>query len=83
MINAALDGELNHVEYEAHPVFGMLIPKKCPGVPSQILDPRNTWKDKNDYDKKAKELARKFVENFKKFAHHAGKEILAAAPVCQ
>lgn len=81
MINAALHGKLNDGAFESHPVFGMLIPKKCPGVPSEILDPRNTWKDKNAYDKKAKELAGKFVENFKKFAHNASEEILSAAPV--
>jgi phosphoenolpyruvate carboxykinase (ATP) len=83
MIDAALAGELDDVVFEAHPVFGVLIPKKCPGVPSEILNPRNTWKDKGDYDKKAKELARKFVENFKKFSHLAKNEILAAAPICE
>ncbi|MEO9022500.1 MAG: phosphoenolpyruvate carboxykinase (ATP) [Ginsengibacter sp.] len=81
MITAALEGKLDHVEYEAHPIFGMMMPRECPGVPSEILNPRNTWKNKTDYDKKAKELAKKFVENFKKFAHDAGKEILDAAPV--
>ena len=81
MISAALDGKLNDVAYETHPVFGMMMPKDCPCVPSIILNPRNTWKDKEAYDKKAKELAKKFIENFKKFTDHAGEEILAAAPV--
>jgi phosphoenolpyruvate carboxykinase (ATP) len=80
MITAALQGKLSNVEYEAHPVFGMMMPKKCPGVPSEILNPRNTWEDKDKYDAKAKELAKKFTENFKKFAGHVSKEILAAAP---
>lgn len=81
MIAAALEGKLDKVAFEAHPVFGMMMPEKCPGVPSEILNPGNTWKDKDDYDKKAKYLAMKFVENFKKFSDHAKEEILAAAPV--
>ncbi|HET7115227.1 MAG TPA: phosphoenolpyruvate carboxykinase (ATP), partial [Hanamia sp.] len=81
MIAAALEGKLDKVTFEAHPVFGMMMPEKCPGVPSEILNPGNTWKDKDDYDKKAKYLAMKFVENFKKFSDHAKEEILAAAPV--
>lgn len=81
MISAALDGKLDDVEYEKHPVFGMMIPKNCPGVPSEILNPRGTWNDKSEYDKKAKELAAKFVENFKKFRGHATEEILKSAPL--
>ena len=81
MITAALEGKLDKVEYESHPVFGMMMPKKCPGVPCDVLNPRNTWDNKTDYDNKAKELAKKFVENFKKFADHASVEIMEAAPV--
>ncbi|MEO8822559.1 MAG: phosphoenolpyruvate carboxykinase (ATP) [Ginsengibacter sp.] len=81
MISAALEGKLDDVAYEKHPVFGMMMPKECPSVPSQILNPVNTWKDKKEYEKKSKELGKRFVENFKKFADHAGAEILAAAPV--
>lgn len=81
MISAALNGKLDNVSFEPHPVFGMLMPKECPDVPSEILNPRNTWKDKDAYDKKAKELATKFVANFEKFADHVGDEILAAAPI--
>ena len=80
MITAALEGKLEDVAYEAHPVFGMLMPESCPGVPSEILNPRNTWANKEEYDTKAKELAQKFITNFEKFADHAGEEILAAAP---
>ncbi len=80
MITAALDGELDTVEYEAHPVFGIMMPKECPGVPSEILNPRNTWANKNDYDKKAKELGEQFIKNFSKYASAAGKETLSAAP---
>ena len=81
MITAALDGKLKYAEYEVHPVFGMMMPKSCPGVPSEILNPQNTWNGKADYDEKAKLLAKKFTENFKKFADHANEETLAAAPV--
>ena len=80
MITAALEGKLDNVEYEAHPVFGMMMPKECPGVPSEVLNPRNTWEDKAAYDEKAKELAGKFVKNFEKYASGVGEEILSAAP---
>jgi phosphoenolpyruvate carboxykinase (ATP) len=81
MIFAALEGKLENVEYEKHNVFGMMMPKNCPGVPSEILNPRETWKDKKAYDKMASELAKKFVENFKKFADVVNEETLKAAPI--
>jgi phosphoenolpyruvate carboxykinase (ATP) len=56
------------------------MPESCPDVPSEILDPRNTWADKAAYDKKAGELAAKFVANFEKYSDFANGEILAAAP---
>lgn len=68
MINAALKGELDHVKFENDPIFGLSVPTECPGVPSEILMPRNTWADKDAYDWKAHELATMFQENFKKFA---------------
>jgi phosphoenolpyruvate carboxykinase (ATP) len=80
MITAALEGKLNNVEFETHPVFGMAIPKECPNVPTEVLNPRNTWNDKNAYDEKAKYLASLFVKNFEKYASGASPEILAAAP---
>jgi phosphoenolpyruvate carboxykinase (ATP) len=80
MITAAMTGELNDAQYENHPVFGMAMPTACPGVPAEILVPRNTWADKDAYDQKAKELAEMFVNNFKKYADKANAEILAAAP---
>jgi len=80
MITAALEGELDNVEYEAHPIFGMMMPKECPNVPSEILNPRNTWADKNEYDIKAKDLAEQFIKNFSKYSSAAGKETLSAAP---
>ena len=80
MITAALEGKLNTVEFETHPVFGLAIPKQCDGVPSELLNPRNTWIDKNAYDKKAKYLANLFIRNFEKYASGVNEEVLAAAP---
>ncbi len=80
MITAALEGKLDNVEYEAHPVFGMMMPKECPNVPNEILNPRATWDDKNAYDEKAVTLAKQFVKNFEKYASGVSDEILAAAP---
>lgn len=81
MITAAMNGELNNVEYIPHPTFGVLMPTSCPNVPSEILNPRDTWADKEAYDKKASELAQLFVKNFDKYASQANEEILSAAPV--
>lgn len=80
MITAALKGALDGVEYTAHPVFGMLMPESCPGVPAEILNPRSTWADKTAYDTKSKELATQFIENFEKYASGVSEEILKAAP---
>jgi phosphoenolpyruvate carboxykinase (ATP) len=80
MISAALNGELDAVAFENHPVFGMAMPKSCPDVPDELLNPRLTWKDKEAYDAKAKDLAGQFIENFKKYADFATEDILAGAP---
>ena len=71
MITAALEGQLDKVEYETHPVFGMAMPKSCPGVPSEILNPRNTWPGKDAYDEMAGQLAGWFISNFAKYAAKA------------
>ncbi|WP_205509244.1 phosphoenolpyruvate carboxykinase (ATP) [Longitalea arenae] len=80
MISAALDGALDQVEFETHPVFGMEVPTSCPGVPSVILNPRNTWADTAAYDKAAENLAKQFITNFEKYASGVAPEVLAAAP---
>jgi phosphoenolpyruvate carboxykinase (ATP) len=80
MITAALEGKLDGVETETDPVFGLAIPKAVPGVPSQILNPRNTWKDQNAYDEKAKFLAGLFIKNFEKYAEGATKETIESGP---
>ena len=80
MITAALNGMLEGVKFETHDVFGLQMPTECPDVPAEILNPRNTWKDKSAYDSKAADLAGKFIKNFEKFAEFANDEIMAASP---
>lgn len=83
MITAALKGELDAVEFVNHDVFGIAVPQSCPNVPSEILNPRNTWEDPALYDTKTTELAHKFEANFAKFAAFANAEILAGAPIIE
>jgi phosphoenolpyruvate carboxykinase (ATP) len=80
MITAILDGKLKDVPMDKEPFFGLQIPKKCPGVPDEILNTRNTWSNKADYDAQAKKLAGMFAENFKQYADEATPDILAAGP---
>ena len=80
MITAALNGELQRVEYVAHPVFGVLVPQSVPGVPAEVLNPRDTWTDKEAYDKQASHLAQLFIKNFEKYSAQASDEIKSAAP---
>jgi len=79
MITAALEGKLNG-SFTPHPVFGMMMPDACEGVPSELLHPRNTWADKEAYDKQCEKLAHLFNDNFKKFEDGASDEIKQAAP---
>ena len=80
MISAALKSSLNSVKFEKDKVFGFEVPKQCEGVPSEILNPRNTWADKNAYDEKAKYLAGLFIKNFEKFADGVTPEVSNAYP---
>jgi phosphoenolpyruvate carboxykinase (ATP) len=64
LLDAALRGDLDGVEYEQHPVLGLQMPKSCPGVPAEILNPRNTWEDKEAYDVAAEKLVGMFRKNF-------------------
>ncbi|MCU0496909.1 MAG: phosphoenolpyruvate carboxykinase [Anaerolineae bacterium] len=68
IISAVLDGSLSQATFENEPFFGLAIPAECPGVPSEILNPRTTWADQNAYDAQAQKLANMFSENAKKFA---------------
>ncbi|MDX1629906.1 MAG: phosphoenolpyruvate carboxykinase (ATP) [Fulvivirga sp.] len=80
LITAALNGDLDDVEYTKHDVFGLKMPTSCPNVPAKVLNPRNTWEDQAAYDAKANQLAGAFNTNFEKFAEYANEEIMAAAP---
>ena len=81
MITAALAGKLNAVAYTTHPIFGMLIPETCPGVPAAILNPANTWANKTSYLVKAKELAKLFINNFEQYKTGVTQDIFNAGPV--
>ena len=67
MVNSAIDGQLDNVEYEIDPIFNLAIPKECPGVPVEVLSPANVWEDKQAYNEAALKLAKSFIDNFKKF----------------
>lgn len=80
MLNAALRGELDSVEYTTDPIFGFEVPKSCPGVPDSVLDPASSWGNREEYEKKYRQLAARFVDNFKKFAPDCPPELLEAGP---
>ena len=79
MVTAALNGDIEKSEFVTDPTFGVQVPTSIPGVPSELLIPANTWEDKAAYEAKAKELAKSFVENFKKYTHMSA-EVVAAGP---
>ena len=80
MITAALNGVLDNVGYRTHSIFGAEIPLTCPGVPSEILSPRETWKDDKGFYIQANDLAKKFNDNFQKFEEYANEEIMSGSP---
>jgi phosphoenolpyruvate carboxykinase (ATP) len=80
MLAAALEGELDDVEYREDPIFGFEVPVEVPGVVSSLLEPRSTWSDPDAYDRKARELARMFRSNFEQFADEAGDDVAGAGP---
>ncbi|MFQ5764206.1 MAG: phosphoenolpyruvate carboxykinase (ATP), partial [Rhodospirillales bacterium] len=79
MVNAALDGRLAEASFTPDGNFGVLVPDACPDVPSDVLDPRNTWKDKSAYDAQAKALTKLFEENFRQFESDVDDKVKAAA----
>jgi phosphoenolpyruvate carboxykinase (ATP) len=81
LLNAALDGNLDKVKYIKDAVFGFEIPQECPGVPAEILNPENTWKNKSEYLLKYRELAKLFTENFALFEQGCTKEVIDASPI--
>jgi len=81
IIDAILDGTLDHLEYEQIPYFNLWIPKEVPGCDKGITNPRNSWQDPADWDEAAKKLAKKFIDNFVSFTdNEEGKRLVAAGP---
>ncbi|MFM5885467.1 MAG: phosphoenolpyruvate carboxykinase (ATP), partial [Novosphingobium sp.] len=80
LLNAALDGSLNDAEFRKDPNFGFDVPVSVPGVDAQLLDPRATWADPQDYDATAQELVGKFIANFAQFADYVDEGVRQAAP---
>ena len=80
MVSEALSGNLDNVEYVKDPIFNVDIPKYCNGVPEDILNPREVWKDKKEYERAANLLASKFVENFAKKYPNMPENIVKAGP---
>ena len=80
LIDAAHSGVLDTVEWEEFPIFNLQIPKEVPGVPTEILNPANSWEDKDKFMKTLENLATLFNKNFEQYASEASPELLAAAP---
>ena len=81
MITAILEGKLEDVKFEQHPIFGLFMPTSCENVPSEILDPMNTWENKSAYISKSIQLAHSFHLNFEKFASQASQQIIEGGPL--
>jgi phosphoenolpyruvate carboxykinase (ATP) len=80
LLNAALDGSLNNAEFRKDPNFGFDVPVSVPGVDSKLLDPRDAWADKDQYDQTARTLVQQFIDNFAQFAEHVDEGVRQAAP---
>jgi phosphoenolpyruvate carboxykinase (ATP) len=81
MLNAALSGELLKVDFVKDPIFGFEVPKSCPDVPGDVLDPASSWPSRKAYMDKYTQLAARFIDNFKKFAPDTPDPVVAAGPV--
>jgi phosphoenolpyruvate carboxykinase (ATP) len=79
LLRAALDGSLAQAEFVTDPFFGLAIPKAVPGIPANVLNPRESWHDKAAYDATATKLVGLFEKNFETFAGAVGEDVLAAA----
>jgi len=80
LLNAALTGKLADVPYDKDPIFGFEVPRTCPDVPDEVLEPWSSWPNREEYDKKYRQLAQRFVENFKKFESETSEDVIAAGP---
>ncbi|AWU45737.1 phosphoenolpyruvate carboxykinase (ATP) [Blattabacterium punctulatus] len=80
LVQCVLDGCLSRVDYEKYPIFNFHIPKYCPGISSNILNPKKTWKNKKMYQNQVKNLVKKFIKNFDIYRKYTDKEILSGEP---
>ena len=80
MLNAALSGQLRDVEFTTDPIFGFQVPKTCPDVPDQVLDPATSWPNRELYVQRYRQLAARFIDNFKKFDTVEAREVEKAGP---
>jgi phosphoenolpyruvate carboxykinase (ATP) len=80
LLNAALGGKLDKVKFSRDPIFGFEVPTKCPAVPDEVLDPSSSWPDRKEYDKRYKDLAMRFAQNFAKFSDGTPQEVIDAGP---
>lgn len=80
LLSAALTGKLAQVEYYQDPVFGFDVPKTCPDIPNDVLQPWTSWASKEEYDRRYKDLAQRFIQNFAKFESDTPREVTKAGP---
>lgn len=80
LVKAVLDGSIEKSEFRLDPIFNLQVPENCPGIPSEIMNPRDTWENKDDYDQQAMNLAKSFVKNFRHFQEHSP-ELVNSGPI--
>ena len=80
LLNATLDGKLDDVQYRKDKLFGFEVPLSCPDVPEDVLEPSNSWGDKDEYWKKYDALSARFIENFKLFQEGCSQDVIDAGP---
>ena len=80
MLNAALEGKLDNIEFRKDKLFGFDIPVSCPGVPDDVFEPSNAWGNKKDYWRKYDALVSRYIENFKLFADQVPDDVKAEGP---
>jgi phosphoenolpyruvate carboxykinase (ATP) len=80
LLNAALSGKLSNVEYYQDPIFGFEVPKTCPDVPVDVLEPWSSWPSRDEYDRRYRDLAMRFVQNFAKFSEGIPRDVIESGP---
>jgi phosphoenolpyruvate carboxykinase (ATP) len=79
LLRAVLDGSLRAAKFEPDPFFGLAVPRDVPGIPNEVLDPRQAWADRDAYDRTARDLVARFEANFETFAENVGEDVRAAS----